>query len=129
MDDAIGLEAQMQAAFEAVERLLRSGEHDPRHLVLALARVTGELGASAVLAGDVDPGTILGDLADFVHLAGREHARILRDEALPAAGRSRRATAPSATRSGGLRRGRVATCRTASFSRPTGAPRPARTQN
>ena len=41
------MEAQMQAAFEAVheavERLLRDGEHDPHHLVLALARATGEL--------------------------------------------------------------------------------------
>ena len=49
MDDAVELDARMRAAFaavhEAVMRLLRSGEHDPRQVALALARVTGEPGA------------------------------------------------------------------------------------
>src|SRR5687768_3201021 len=49
------LEAQMGAATaalrEAVRRLLRAGEVHPRLIVLAVARVTGELAASAALAG------------------------------------------------------------------------------
>ena len=75
----------MQAAFEAVHeavlRLLQEGEHDPQHLVLALARATGELGADIARIGDVDLETVLGDLADLVREAGREHA-----EDLPVAG-------------------------------------------
>ena len=34
----------------------------------------------------MDPEAILGDLADFVRHAGREHAKTLRAEALPVAG-------------------------------------------
>ena len=71
------MEAQMQAAFEAVHeavtRLLRAGEHDPRHLVLALARATGELGADIAQAGGMRAEEILGDLADLVREAGQDY--------------------------------------------------------
>jgi len=84
------LEAQMDLAIEgvrkAVLRLLQDGEVHPQLVVLAVARVTGELGASAALAGGMDPEALLGDLADFVRHAGREHAETLRAEALPVAG-------------------------------------------
>ena len=76
MDDTTDLAAQMEAAFEAVHeavtRLLRDGEHDPQHLVLALARVTGELGADIAKAGGMEVGEILGDLADLMREAGQE---------------------------------------------------------
>jgi hypothetical protein len=89
-DDETGPEAQMQAAMEAIRaaalRLLQEGEVDPQLVMLAAARVTGELGASAALVDGMDPEAILGDLADFVRHAGREHAKTLRAEALPVAG-------------------------------------------
>src|SRR4051794_23376629 len=55
-------------------RLLQDGEVDPRYVVLAAARVTGELGADISRIGDVDLETVLGDLADLVREAGRAHA-------------------------------------------------------
>ena len=70
------MEAQMQAAYEAVHeavtRLLQGGEHDPQHLVLALARATGELGADIAQAGGMEAEELLGDLAELVRLAGQE---------------------------------------------------------
>jgi hypothetical protein len=52
------LEAQMKAAVdairEAVLRLLREGEVHPHIVVMAAARVAGELGAPAALAGGQD---------------------------------------------------------------------------
>jgi hypothetical protein len=70
------VEEQMQAAFEAVHeavtRLLQGGEHDPQHLVLALARATGELGADIAQAGGMEAEELLDDLAELVRLAGQE---------------------------------------------------------
>ena len=67
---------RMQAAFEAVHEavtlLLQGGEHDPQHLVLALARATGELGADIAQAGGMGAEELLDDLADLVRLAGQE---------------------------------------------------------
>jgi hypothetical protein len=67
---------QMQAAFEAVHeavtRLLQEGVHDPQHLVLALARATGELGADIAQAGGMGAEELLDDLAELVRLAGGE---------------------------------------------------------
>ena len=57
-DEAEGRELgrQMEAVTEAIRaaalRLLRGGEVDPWLVVLAAARVTGEPGASAALAGE-----------------------------------------------------------------------------
>jgi hypothetical protein len=86
------LEAQMQVAIDAVRaavlRLLREGEVHPQVIVLAVARVAGELGASAALAGGQDVEKLLGELADVVQQAGREQLELLRAEleALPVAG-------------------------------------------
>jgi hypothetical protein len=55
-------------------------------VVLALARVTGEVGAGAALAGERDPEELLDDLAEVVRRAGREFREALRAEALPTAG-------------------------------------------
>ena len=70
------MEAQMQAAFEAVHEAVAAaaaeGEHDPHHLVLALARATGELGADIAQAGGMEAEELLNDLAELVRLAGEE---------------------------------------------------------
>src|SRR3954452_16335987 len=78
-------EAQMEAATEAIReavlRLLEAGEIDPQFVVMAAARVTGELGADVARIGEVELEMVLGDLADLVREAGRAHA-----EELPVAG-------------------------------------------
>ena len=77
-DDETKAVDQMQAAYEAVHEavtlLLQGGEHDPQHLVLALAlaRATGELGADIAQAGGMEVEELLGDLAELVRLAGQE---------------------------------------------------------
>ena len=75
-DDETGAANHMQAAFEAVHeavtKLLQEGEHDPQHLVLALARATGELGADIAQAGGIEAEELLDDLAELVRLVGQE---------------------------------------------------------
>ncbi len=66
------MQAAYEAVHEAVTRLLQGGEHDPQHLVLALARATGELGADIAQAGGMEAEELLGDLAELVRLAGQE---------------------------------------------------------
>jgi hypothetical protein len=84
------LEAQLGTAMEglqrAVVRLLQEGEVHPHLVVLALARVTGEVGAGAALAGGQDPEELLGELAEVVRRAGREFREMVEAEALPTAG-------------------------------------------
>jgi hypothetical protein len=84
------LEAQMRAATEALRatvlRLLRVGEVHPQLIVLAVAQVTGELAAAAALAGGEELEPLLGELAEVVRHAGREHHRTLQAERLPVAG-------------------------------------------
>jgi hypothetical protein len=70
---------------EAVLRLLQGGDAHPRLVVLALARVTGEVGAGAALAGGQDPEKLVGELAEVVRQAGREFREMLEAEALPVA--------------------------------------------
>ena len=67
-------------------RLLQECEVHPHLVVLALARVTGEVGAGAALAGEQDPEELLADLAGVVRQAGREFCEELQAEALPTAG-------------------------------------------
>lgn len=84
------LEAQMQAATDAIRaavlRLLREGETHPQIVVMAAARVAGELGASAALAGGNDVEKLLGELAEVLRQAGREQREMLGAELLPVAG-------------------------------------------
>ncbi len=84
------LEAQIgavtEALREAVLRLLRVGEVHPQLIVLAVARVTGELAAAAALAGGEDVEPLLGKLAEVVRHAGQEHHQTLQAEMLPVAG-------------------------------------------
>ena len=84
------LEAQMEAAADviraAVLGLLKEGEVHPRVVVLAVARVAGELGAATALAGGEDAEALLDALAGFLREAGREHHEALRAVTLPTAG-------------------------------------------
>ena len=84
------LEAQIGAATEALRetvlRLLHAGEVHPQLIVLAVAQVTGELAASAALAGGEELEPLLGKLAEVVRHAGREHHQTLQAERLPVAG-------------------------------------------
>src|SRR3954452_2406267 len=84
------LEAQLETAMDglrrAVVRLLQDGEVHPHLVVLALARVTGEVGTSTALAGEQDPEELLGDLGGAVRQAGREFREMLEAGALPTAG-------------------------------------------
>ena len=84
------LETQLDAASAAIRAavlgLLRDGEVHPHVLVLAAARVTGEVGAASALAGGMDVETTLGDLAEVVRDVGQDHAETLRAIELPVAG-------------------------------------------
>src|SRR3954453_17734587 len=77
-DDETEAANQMEAAAEAIREavlgLLEAGEVDPQFVVMAAARVTGELGADIARIGEVALETVLGDLADLVQEAGRAHA-------------------------------------------------------
>jgi hypothetical protein len=84
------LEAQFWTATgelqKAVMRLFQGSDIHPYLVVLALARVTGEVGAGAALAGEQDPEELLGELAEVVRRAGREFQEMVQAEALPTAG-------------------------------------------
>jgi hypothetical protein len=91
------LEAQMETAVdairEAVMRLLREGEVHPQIIVMAATRVAGGLGAAAALATGQDVEGVLGDLAEALRQAGRDHYETLRAEleTLPVLGTPERA--------------------------------------
>ena len=67
------LEAAADAIRAAVVRLLQEGEVHPQLIVMAVARVAGELGAGTALADGQDHEALVGELAEIVHEAGREH--------------------------------------------------------
>ena len=67
-------------------RLLRVGEVHPQLILLAMARVAGELAAAAALAGGEAVEPLLDKLAEVVRHAGREHHATLQAEMLPVAG-------------------------------------------
>src|SRR3954470_2075358 len=81
------LEAQLQTATgelqRAVMRLFQDSDIHPHLVVLALARVTGEVGAGTALAGERDPEELLDDLAGVVRRAGREFQEMVRLKAPP----------------------------------------------
>ena len=83
---------QAQAATDAIRatvlRLLRDGEVHPHLIVLAVARVAGELGASAALAAGEDVEAMLGNLAEVLQQAGQDQRETLLTELLPVAGRA-----------------------------------------
>jgi hypothetical protein len=81
------LEAQFWTATgelqRAVMRLFQDSDIHPHVMVLALARVTGEVGAGTALAGEQDPEELLDDLAGVVRQAGREFHDMVRLKAPP----------------------------------------------
>ena len=87
-EEALG--AQIEAAADAIRaavlRLFHEGEVHPWVIILAAARVAGELGASAALAGGQDVEGLLDELAGVMRQAGRDQAETLRAEGLPVAG-------------------------------------------
>src|SRR3954453_11340858 len=89
-DEQDELEAQFRTATgelqRTVMRLFQDGDIEPYLVVLALARVTGEVGAGTAVAGEQDPAGRLGELAEVVRRAGREFREMVRAEALPTAG-------------------------------------------
>jgi hypothetical protein len=58
----------------------------PQLIVLAAARVAGELGAGMTLAEGLEIETTLDELAEVLRLAGRQFHEALRAEVLPTAG-------------------------------------------
>jgi hypothetical protein len=80
------LAAATDALRAAVLRLLQEGKTHPQLIVLAAAAVAGELGASMALADGQDLEALLGELAEVVRQAGRDHQAMLRGAVLPAAG-------------------------------------------
>jgi hypothetical protein len=79
-------EAADEAFREAAVRLLREGEIDPRLLVLAMARVTGEMAAATALAAGLDGEGLLRDVLVVVGRACRDHGAALGLATGPAAG-------------------------------------------
>ena len=88
--DERDLERQMWAATETLREtvlgLLRVGGIYPQVIVLAAARVAGEIGADAALEGGEDVENLLGELAEIMRQAGLEHHATLRGEGLPVTG-------------------------------------------
>jgi hypothetical protein len=84
------LAAQMEVATEAIRatiiRLLQEGRVHPQLLILAVTHVAGELGASAALASGQEVEKLLGELAEDLQQAGRDHHEVLQAELLPVAG-------------------------------------------
>jgi hypothetical protein len=72
--------------WRAVLRLLQDGDVYPQLVVLAVARVAGELGAGIAQAGDMDLEAILADVTEVVRKAGHTHHELLQAEELPVAG-------------------------------------------
>jgi hypothetical protein len=70
----------------AALRLLREGAVDPRPIVLAMARVTGEMAASTALAAGLDGEGLLRDVLVVVGRACRDHGAALGLATGPAAG-------------------------------------------
>jgi hypothetical protein len=76
----------LDAVQGAVLRLLREGETHPQLAVLAAAMAAGQLAAATALASGQDLEEALGELAEIVVQAGRDHHDVLRAELLPVAG-------------------------------------------
>jgi hypothetical protein len=90
--EAQELGKQAQAAADAIRatvlRLLKEGEVHPHLILLAVARVAGELGASAALATGEAVETMLGELTEALRQAGKDQRETLLAEVLPVAGRA-----------------------------------------
>ncbi len=83
-------EEQVRAALDAIQgvvlRLLQEGETHPQLAVLAAVMAAGQLAAATALASGQDLEEALGELAEIMIQAGRDHHEMLRAELLPVAG-------------------------------------------
>ena len=83
-------EEQMEAATErmqeTVRRMLREGEIHPQIVVLAAARVAGELMGALAAAGGHDLEEVLRDSTAIVHQACRNYYDAVQAEMMPVAG-------------------------------------------
>ena len=89
-DERDKLEEQLWTATEGLQRtvmrLFQESDIHSHVMVLALARVTGEVGAGTALAEERDPEELLDELAEVVRQAGHEFREMVEAEALPTAG-------------------------------------------
>jgi hypothetical protein len=89
-DERGELETEFRRATEGLQRtvmrLFRDSDIHPYVMVLALARVTGQVGAGTALAEEQDPEEMPGELAEVVRRAGREFRETLEAGALPTTG-------------------------------------------
>ena len=88
--DERDLERQMGAATETIREavlgLLQAGDIHPNVIVLAVARVTGETGTAAAMISGENVEKQLGELAEVVRRAGRDHQEMLQAEGMLPAG-------------------------------------------
>jgi hypothetical protein len=80
------MEAATKAIRAVVLRLLQEGKVHPQLVILAVTQIAGELGASAALASGQEVEVLLGELAEVLQQAGREHHNMLQADLLPVAG-------------------------------------------
>ncbi len=79
------LETAVEQVVEPIQRMLQAGEIEPHVIVLAVAKVAGELTAAFAAAGGYDQEEVLGDIAEIVRRSGRDYHEALA-EAMPVAG-------------------------------------------
>jgi hypothetical protein len=79
-------EVAADALRAAALRLLQKGEVDPRLIVLAAARVVGELAAATALAAGQDGDVVLADVIEVARRSCREHREALEAATLRVAG-------------------------------------------
>jgi hypothetical protein len=79
-------EATKEAIGATTLRLLQEGRVHPQLLILAVAQIAGELGASAALASGQEVEKLLDEPAEVLQPAGRDHHEKLQAVALPVAG-------------------------------------------
>jgi hypothetical protein len=80
------MEVAAHAIRTAVVQLLQAGEVHPQFIILAVAKVAGELGAATALASGQEAEELLDELADIVRQSGRDHQETIKVAMLPAAG-------------------------------------------
>ncbi len=88
--DGLDLEQQVWAATETIREavlgLLQVGDIHPNVIVLAVARVAGETGTAAAMISGENVEKQLGELAEVVRRAGRDHQEMLQAEGMLPAG-------------------------------------------
>ncbi len=83
------MEAATQMVQQTVGRMLREGEIHPHLVVLAVARVAGELMGALAAASGHDLDEVLRDSTEVVHQAARNHHEAMQAmtaELMPVAG-------------------------------------------